>query len=100
MYNGVIFIYFLNTLDKWNERVVGNTKPDRTLDCIGLYCPEPVFRVRLELDKMAAGEVLEVAANDPAAEEDIKSLVKRVGHEILELKKEKDALRFLIRKVK
>ena len=65
-----------------------------------MYCPEPVFRTRLELDKMAVGEVLEVLADDPAAEEDIKSLVKRTGHELLEISKEGDVLRFLIRKVK
>jgi len=77
-----------------------DTKPNRILDCVGLYCPEPVFRTRLELDKMAAGEVLEVAADDPAAEEDIKSLVKRTGHEMLKLSKEGDVLRFLIKKVR
>lgn len=77
-----------------------NVKPSRTLDCIGLYCPEPVFRTRLELDKMDVGEVLEIIADDPAAEEDIKSLVKRTGHELLELSKRGNILRFLIRKVK
>ncbi len=77
-----------------------DVKPSRTLDCIGLYCPEPVFQTRLELDKMAVGEVLEMLADDPAAEEDIKSLVKRTGHELLELSKRDNALRFLIRKVK
>jgi len=49
---------------------------------------------------MAVGEVLEVLADDPAAEEDIKSLVKRTGHEILEISKKGDVLRFLIKKVK
>jgi TusA-related sulfurtransferase len=77
-----------------------DAKPNRTLDCIGLYCPEPVFRTRLELDKMAIGEVLEMLADDPAAEEDIKSLVKRTGHELLKLSKEGNVLRFLIRKAK
>ncbi|MFB0566985.1 MAG: sulfurtransferase TusA family protein [Candidatus Bathyarchaeia archaeon] len=77
-----------------------DVKPSRTLDCIGLYCPEPVFRTRLELDKMDVGEVLEMLADDPAAEEDIKSLVKRTGHELLELSKRGNVLRFLIRKVK
>jgi len=75
-------------------------KPDRTLDCLGLYCPEPVFRVRIELDKMNVGEVLEVLADDPAAEEDIKSLAKRLEQEFLNLKKEGNTLRFLIKKVK
>ncbi len=77
-----------------------DVKPSRTLDCIGLYCPEPVFQARLELDKMATGEVLEMLADDLAAEEDIKSLVKRTGHELLELSKKGNVLRFLIRKVK
>jgi TusA-related sulfurtransferase len=52
---------------------------DRRLDCLGLYCPEPVFRTRLELDEMGVGETLEVVADDPAAESDIHSLVKRLG---------------------
>jgi len=74
--------------------------PNRSLDCIGLFCPEPVFRTRLELDKLSTGQVLEVIADDPAAEEDIKSLVKRTGQELLELKKEGNRFRFLIKKVK
>ena len=77
-----------------------NVKPSRTLDCIGLFCPEPVFRTRVELDKMTVNEVLEVLADDPAAEEDIKRLVKRTGHKLLNLNKKKDVIRFLIKKVK
>ena len=72
--------------------------PDKVLDCIGLYCPEPVFRTRLALDEMEAGEVLEVTADDPAAEEDIKRLVRRLGHEILSLESDDDQVRFVIRK--
>ena len=75
-------------------------KPNQTLDCIGLYCPEPVFRTRIELDKMKIGEVLEILSDDPAAEEDIKSLVKRTGNELLKLSKEDNILRFLIKKAK
>jgi TusA-related sulfurtransferase len=74
------------------------TKPDKTLNCIGLYCPEPVLRTRIELDKLNPGEVLEVIADDPAAKEDIRSLVKRIGHELLSVEKEGRKLRFLIRK--
>ena len=77
-----------------------DVKPNRTLDCLGLYCPEPVFRVRLELDKMKVGEVVEVLADDPAAEEDIKSLVKRLEQELLNTSKEGNKLRFLIKKIK
>lgn len=73
---------------------------NRTLDCLGLFCPEPVFRVRMELDNMKVGEVLEVLADDPAAEEDIKSLCKRLEQQILNVSKEGNTLRFIIKKVK
>ena len=74
--------------------------PNRTLDCIGLFCPEPVFRVRMELDNMKVGELLEVTADDPAAEEDIRSLCKRLEQQILSVSKEGNAVRFVIKKVK
>ena len=77
-----------------------NAKPDRTVDCLGLFCPEPVFRVRMELDNMKVGEIIEVLADDPAAEEDIKSLCKRLGQEILSMAKEDSRIRFVIKKVK
>jgi TusA-related sulfurtransferase len=75
-------------------------KADKTLDCQGLYCPEPVFRTRMELDNMKAGETLEVLADDPAAETDLPSLVKRLGHEVLEVKKEGNIVKVIIRKTK
>ncbi len=74
-------------------------KPDRELDCLGLYCPEPVFRTRQEIDKLEAGQVLEVIADDPAAEEDIPRLVKRLGLKLLKMRKENDQLHFIIKKV-
>lgn len=77
-----------------------NLKPDRVLDCIGLYCPEPVFRTRLALDEMDVGQVLEVTADDPAAEEDIKRLVRRLGHEVLSLESDDDQVKFVIKKLK
>jgi TusA-related sulfurtransferase len=49
---------------------------------------------------MSVGEILEVLADDTAADEDIKSLVKRTGHELLELSRKGDVLRFLIKKAK
>ncbi len=75
-------------------------KPTQKIDCLGLYCPEPVFRVRMALDEIQVGEVLEVLADDPAAEEDIKSLVKRLEHELISMSKEDGTFRFLIRKLK
>ena len=74
------------------------TNADRVLDCLGLFCPEPVFRTRLELDKMKIGETLEIWADDPAAERDMQSLTQRLGHKILKMEKSGNKLYFLIRK--
>jgi TusA-related sulfurtransferase len=54
----------------------------------------------MELDEMKKGEVLEVLADDPAAEEDIKSLVVNLEQELLSIRKEGNVIRALIRKVK
>jgi tRNA 2-thiouridine synthesizing protein A len=77
-----------------------NAKPDKTLDCLGLYCPEPVFKTRMELDEMQVGETLEVLADDPAAEADIRSLVKHLEQELVSVTKEGNTVRILIRKIK
>jgi len=75
-------------------------KVDKKLDCLGLYCPEPVFNTRLAIDEMEIGETLEVVADDPAAESDIQSLVKHLGQEIASSTKEGDTIRILIKKIK
>lgn len=76
------------------------SKPDRTLDCVGLYCPEPVFKARLELDEMKVGETLEVLADDPAAESDIRSLVKNLEQELVSVVRKGDQVQIMIKKVK
>jgi tRNA 2-thiouridine synthesizing protein A len=73
---------------------------NRKLDCLGLFCPEPVFQTRMEIDQLQKGEILEVIADDPAAEEDIKRLVKTLGQELVDFSKEDGRLRFLIKRVK
>ena len=72
----------------------------QVLDCIGLYCPMPIVNTKQEIDKLAIGEILEVLADDPAAEEDLKAWAKRTGQKILELEKTDEGMRFLILKEK
>lgn len=73
-------------------------KSARTLDCIGLYCPEPLFQTRENIDQIKPGEILEVITDDPAAEEDLKRFAKRAGHEIVYFEKKEDHMRFLIKR--
>ncbi len=77
---------------------MSNAVPTETIDCVGLYCPEPIFKTRQALDRIEPGDVLEVLADDPGSEEDIPRLIKRLGHELLEVTKEGREIRFLIKK--
>lgn len=68
------------------------------LDAIGLLCPLPVLKTRKRLQPLAAGDVLEVLADDPAALVDIPHFCAEQGHEFLGQEAEGDAFRFRIRK--
>lgn len=76
------------------------TKSDKMLDCLGLFCPEPVFRTRMQLDEMKVGETLEIMADDPAAKSDIENLAKNLGHEVIESKQEAGITRIVLKKLK
>lgn len=62
--------------------------PNKTLDCIGLFCPMPVVKTKLELETMNSGEVLEILADDPGFEKDLPAWCEMSGEKFLELKKE------------
>jgi len=78
--------------------VEDEVKPDRTLDCLGLFCPVPVFQTRQALDKISRGEILEVFVDDPAAEGDIPALAKRLNVRVLKMEKKGNTIRFLLQK--
>ncbi len=78
--------------------MVDTESAEESLDCIGLFCPEPLFQTREAMDGLDLGSILEVLADDPAAEEDLTRFAKRAGHEILSIEDRGDHKRFLIRK--
>lgn len=73
---------------------------DCKLDCIGLFCPMPILKTRDAMRHMAVGQILEMTADDPASEADMKSWVARMGHELLEIDKDGAVYRFLVRKTR
>ncbi len=73
---------------------------EKKLDATGLFCPEPVFRTKIEIERMQVGQIITIYADDPAAEEDISRWVTRNGHESLDLSKDGDKITFQIKKVK
>jgi TusA-related sulfurtransferase len=79
---------------------MSSQRPDiaATLDMVGYFCPEPVIRVNEEIEAVAPGDVLELLADDPSSESDIRSWAKRTGHELISVENEGGTLRFLIRR--
>ncbi len=72
----------------------------KTIDVRGLFCPEPVFRTKVAMERLNIGSILKVIADDPDAEEDIKRWVQKTGHELVSISKDGSNLTFLIRKKK
>lgn len=78
---------------------MSEVEPAESLDCVGLFCPQPLFQTREAIDRLKPGEVLEMISDDPAAEEDIKRFAKRTGNILLSFERLEDGVqRFLIRK--
>ena len=79
---------------------ISELTPTKTIDVRGMFCPEPVFRTKIEMERMAVGSILKITADDPASEEDISRWVNRNGHQLLGIKKTDKDLEFTIKKVK
>ena len=73
---------------------------DRTLDCLGLFCPMPIVRTREAIRALAVGQLLEMLADDPASEADIRSWTRRTGHELVAVTRDGPVYRFLVRRTR
>ncbi len=74
-------------------------KTKKVLDCSGLCCSLPLIEARTELDKMEAGQTLEVVASCSSAEDDMKVLTQKEAFELVRKWKEDDQFHFLIKKL-
>jgi len=77
---------------------IDDMKVDKILDAKGFHCPMPVLKTKKALDEMAAGQILEVIASDPASKSDIPAFLERVGHSLIKASEQNGAFSFLIRK--
>ncbi len=77
-----------------------SNSPTKSIDVRGLYCPEPVFRTKMEVERLKIGDTLKIVADDPESEEDISRWVNRSGHELISLNKNDKDLEFVIKKAK
>jgi len=75
-------------------------KAERTLDCIGLYCPMPIVKTSQEIKKMKAGEVLEVLSDDKGIKEDMPAWCRTTGNEFLGIEEQAGEIRAYVKKLK
>ena len=69
------------------------------LDTCGLLCPLPVLKARKRLQGLAAGDLLRVLADDPAARVDFPHFCAEQGHDLVnEAERAGGVLEFVIRK--
>ena len=73
-------------------------KIDKKVNYIGLKCPLPVLKARRELENMNLGQILEIIADDPASNLDFAHFCEISENELIESKKYKANLVFLIKK--
>ncbi len=72
--------------------------PDRTLDALGLRCPEPVMMVRKTVRDMPVGDTLLIVADDPATTRDIPGFCRFMEHELVASQTETLPYQYLIKK--
>ncbi|MBM3300532.1 MAG: sulfurtransferase TusA family protein [Deltaproteobacteria bacterium] len=62
-------------------------KVTSTVDAVGLFCPIPIVKLKLELAKLASNQVVEVLADDSGFAEDVVNWCKETAHELLSITK-------------
>ncbi|WP_244619434.1 sulfurtransferase TusA family protein [Skermanella aerolata] len=69
-----------------------------TLDARDLTCPLPVLRARKAMKHLAPGDILEIAATDPAAVRDFPAFCEATGNELVSAEQTGGVYTFRIRK--
>ncbi len=73
-------------------------KADRSLDCVGLYCPMPIVKTSQEIKEMKEGEILEVIADDIGIKSDMPAWAAKTGNEFLGIEEEGGEIRVYVKK--
>ncbi len=68
------------------------------LDARGMSCPLPLLKAKLELNRMASGEVLKVLATDAGSQRDFRAFARLAGHALLHEEVEGGVFRYWLRK--
>lgn len=68
------------------------------LNCLGMKCPRPIVEMAKRMRKMDTGEMMEVHADDPVAENDIPAWCETTGNELVEMENAGGFTKYFIKK--
>jgi tRNA 2-thiouridine synthesizing protein A len=68
------------------------------LDCIGMFCPMPIYKASLAMKKLQAGQVLKVLSTDLGSVADFPSFARQANHHLLATDEQEGVHIFFIRK--
>ncbi|MEM0089375.1 MAG: sulfurtransferase TusA family protein [Archaeoglobaceae archaeon] len=70
------------------------------IDARGSYCPGPLMELIKTIKKVPLGETIELLSSDASSAKDVPEWVKRAGHELVEVKKEGDYWKIVVKKLR
>ena len=59
------------------------TGAEFSVDCLGQKCPQPIIELARKIGQVEVGELVELLADDPAAEPDLAAWCRMRGHELV-----------------
>jgi tRNA 2-thiouridine synthesizing protein A len=73
-------------------------KADKSLDCVGLYCPVPIVKTAQMMKELKVGEVLEVLADDKGIKQDMPAWCQTTGNECLGIEEGDGEIKVYVKK--
>lgn len=63
-----------------------------TVDAVGLFCPMPVVKLKIEMENVGLNQIVELLADDPGVLEDLPAWCKETGNALLSMKKNREGI--------
>lgn len=64
----------------------------RTVDAVGLFCPMPVVKLKLEMENVETNQVVELLADDPGVLEDLPVWCRETDNRLISLEKNRESI--------
>jgi tRNA 2-thiouridine synthesizing protein A len=72
---------------------------DVVLDASGLNCPMPILKTKKALNKMDAGQILEVISTDAGSVKDIEAFCNQTGNKLISINEDGGKFVFTLERV-